>query len=218
MLNIGDSLLFVLKDDQTSKLKCKAVDLKDRVLYTDYPVFEKTGKTAFLLNGTHLEASFVGSDQNAYLFHTEVLGRCKDKIPMLTFKMPEAHELIRVQRREYVRIETAIDVALHSASQRFQPFVTTTIDISAGGAAVNLPGKQLIEQNEEVTAWFSLPFQKGTIEYVQIKAKMVRVIKSDKKEIATLQFLDLTETDRKKLLQFCFDQQLLLKKKGTLTE
>jgi c-di-GMP-binding flagellar brake protein YcgR len=218
MLNIGDSIIFELKDDQTSKLKCKAVDLKNQVLYTDYPVYEKTGKTAFLMNGTHVEASFVGSDQNAYFFHTEVLGRCKEKIPMLTFKMPKAHELKRIQRREYVRIETAIDVALHSASQRFMPFVTTTIDISAGGAAVNLNGNQAFEQNEEVTAWFSLPFQKGTIEYAAIKAKMVRVLKSDKKAIATLQFIDLSETDRKKLLQFCFDQELLLKKKKAFTE
>lgn len=218
MLNIGDRLIFEMKDDQSVKLKCRVVDLKDQVLYTDYPVNEKTGKPAFLLNGTHLSATFVGYDQNPYFFDTEVLGRFKDNIPMLAFKLPAAHDMTRIQRREYVRIETAIDVALHSVNGMFEPFVTTTLDLSAGGAAVSLPYHVTVNQNEEVYAWLSLPFQKGTTEYAKIKAKMIRIIKNGKKDMATLQFLDLSESDRKKVLQFCFDQQLLMKKKGVLAE
>ncbi|MFY0757789.1 flagellar brake domain-containing protein [Metabacillus dongyingensis] len=216
VLNIGDRLFLEIEDGV--KLKCRVVDLLDQVLYTDYPFNEKTGKPSFLLNGTHLDAFFVGNDQNAYHFPTEVLGRFKDKIPMLAFKMPAAHEMTRIQRREYVRIETAIDIALHSVNGMFKPFVTTTIDLSAGGAAISLPPHITINQNEEVHAWLSLPFQKGTTEYAKIKAKMIRIIKSGKKDMATLQFLDLSEADRKKVLQFCFDQQLLLKKKGVLAE
>lgn len=59
VLAIGDTLYIEVQGGDTARLRCRVVDLKDRVLYTDYPINDQTGKTSFLLNGTEINAFFL---------------------------------------------------------------------------------------------------------------------------------------------------------------
>ena len=40
---------------------------------------------------------------------------------------------MKIQRSQFVRIETAVDVAIHPMNREFEPFTAMTEDISAGG-------------------------------------------------------------------------------------
>ncbi len=214
VLAIGDTLYIEVQGGDAARLRCRVVDLKDRVLYTDYPINDETGKTTFLLNGTEINAFFSQHGQ-AYLFKSVLLHRKKETIPMLAFTLPEQNGFTKVQRREYVRVETDADAAIHSVSDAFKPFTALTVDLSAGGAAVKVPANAGLNENDQVWMWLSLHFQNGSIQYAKIQAN---VINAGKSGIAALEFTDMTETDRKQLLQYCFDQELLLKKKKTAAE
>jgi c-di-GMP-binding flagellar brake protein YcgR len=220
VLNIGAVINLETKDEKVETLKCKLVERRGNHLYIDYPFNPKTGRTAYLMIGTELIASFVNKDQNLFRFQTEVTGRVKDNIPMISLTYPGDEQLIRVQRRQFVRIDTTLDIAIHPKSNEFQPFTAFTTDISAGGSAIILPKSTKLKQGQEILVWFSLPFQNETIEYIKINAKIIRFIATENESFlkAPLQFIDIDEETRQTVIRFCFNQQIQMRRKGLVTE
>lgn len=220
MLNIGDVLRLETKDQNSEKLKCKLVERRGNQLYIDYPINESTGRSAFLMIGTELTASFIDKSQHAFLFHTEVTGRVKENIPMISLTYPGDAQLIRIQRREFVRIDTSLDVAIHPKNNEFQPFTAVTTDISAGGAALLIQKTTKLKEGQELTIWFTLPFQNETIEYIKIHAKIIRFIPAENDLFlkAPLQFLNMDEATQQTLIRFSFQQQIQMHRKGLPVE
>lgn len=220
MLTIGDVLLLETKDLNNEKLKCKLVERKGNQLYIDYPINQKTGSTAYLMMGTELYVSFVRKDQNAYKFQSEVTGRIKENIPMISLTFPGDDQLIRIQRREYVRVETNIDIAIHSINDEFPPFTAITSDLSAGGTAITIPKDSPLNEGQELNLWFSLPLKDGHIEHFKIKSKVIRIFPAEHPGYLRLplQFLNIDEKVQQTIIRFCFDQQILMKRRGVVFE
>lgn len=216
MMNIGDVLTLEVKfSDKPEKYKCKLVERKGQYLYIDYPINLQTNKTAFLIDGTQLKCSFVDRMGSVFLFETEVLGRVKQNIPMLILSDPGREQYIKIQRRQYVRVETSVDIAVHPGNFEFKPFVTVTDDISAGGAAIITSNKSNLCSGMKINCWLVLPMQNGEYHYQQFHSKIVRVIPlDDQRNKVSIQFLDVGPHDRQMLLRFSFDRQLMIRKKG----
>ncbi|UQD52578.1 pilus assembly protein PilZ [Bacillus methanolicus] len=217
MLKIGDTLMLEPKySNSFETYKCRLVERIGNDLYIDYPVNTITKRTVFLLDGTQLKVTFVGADSSVYLFESEVMGRVKQKIPMLILSYPGKKNLIKIQRRQYVRVETPADVAIHPLNGEFQPFTAVTEDISAGGAAAILAGNnEILREGMIVEAIFVLPFQSGEYHYKSFKSRVVRIVDvSENRKKISLQFMEISGQDRQLLLRFCFERQLEMKKKG----
>ncbi|QED48452.1 flagellar brake protein [Cytobacillus dafuensis] len=217
MVKIGDVLVLEPRfSDKIEKYKCKIVEKKDNNLYIDYPINMETGRTVFLMDGAQFKASFVSEDGSVFLFECEVLRRIKLNIPMIIISYPGPDELVRIQRREFVRVETAVDVAVHALEKgEFTPFVTVTEDISAGGAAIISDNKRNFSPNMMTDNWFVLPMQNGEVHYLKLKSKIIRILEiNESKSIISIQFIDISSIDRQILLRFCFDRQLAYRKKG----
>ncbi len=218
MLNIGDVITLETKGENLERLKCKLVERKGTKLFIDYPINTETGRTAFLIIGTELIGSFV-TNENVYRFQTEVTGHLKENIPMISLTYPGDDQLIRIQRRQFVRINTNLDVAVHPKVNEFQAFTAVTSNISAGGTALLLPKSTNLKKAQEIFIWFALPFHRDGIEYIKVKGKIIRLILDDHDFYvkAPIQFLNIDEDTRQTLIQFCFNQQILMRRKG-LTE
>ncbi|WP_273125908.1 flagellar brake protein [Metabacillus sp. HB246100] len=218
MIKIGDVINLETNGEVVEKLKCKLVERSGNKLFIDYPVNSETGRTAFLMLGTELIASFINKE-NVYRFQTEVTGRVKENIPMISLTYPGDDHLFRIQRREYVRIDTTVDIAIHPIHNEFEAFTAVTTDISAGGAALLVPKNNSIHANQVVTVWFALPFQNNSIKYVKIEAKLVRFIETENNHFikVPIQFIDIDEEKRQLLIKYCFEQQIIMRRKG-LTE
>jgi c-di-GMP-binding flagellar brake protein YcgR len=212
MLKVGDTLILEPIDRQSEhKYKCKVTEIFPNSIHIDYPVNMKTGKTVFLLNGMQFKASFVGKDHSLYLFDTEVTGKVREPIPMVVISYPGEQQLIRIQRRQYVRVDATVDVAIHPLNGEFPPFATITSDISAGGAAIVLPaGLKGFEPGMTVEAWFVLQMKSGDYHYLNIPSKVVRIFKAEYSAVekASLQFLDMTQQERLLLIRYSFEKQL----------
>lgn len=217
MLTIGETLILEpIENEQFEKYKCRLVEKDENVIYIDYPINMKNNRTIFLLDGTQLKVSFV-TENSAYIFNSEVLGRVLQEIPMIKLSYPGNQYVMKVQRRQYVRIPTAVDVAIHPLENEFSPFTTTTEDISAGGSLVLLRGQvQEIYQGMDVMAVFVLPMQNGEYHYLKLKSKVIRMMDQEKtgKTLFSIHFMDVSPIQRQILLRFSFDRQLAMKKKG----
>ncbi|MFZ3588627.1 flagellar brake protein [Bacillus sp. DJP31] len=217
MINIGDTIILEPKNSvDNEKYRCKLVEKNGEKLFIDYPINMKTGRTVFLLDGTQLKASFVGKDNTVYLFETEVQGRTKQNIPMIALSCPEEDNVVRIQRRQYVRVDTSVDVALQPINSEFSPFVTVTSDISAGGASIILPSNKSLEPETTFTCWIVLPMQSGDYQYITLKSKAIRVIpgRDGERDKMPIEFVDINDTDRQLLIRFSFERQINLKRKG----
>ncbi|WP_141433355.1 flagellar brake protein [Bacillus sp. 03113] len=216
MLNIGDQI--ILESTYAEKLefyKCKVVEKKADNFYVDYPIHMDTNRTVYLVDGTQLKVTFVTKDGNVFLFESEVVGRIKQDIPMIMLNYPGKDQLLKIQRRQFVRIETSVDVAVHAIDDEFDPFTTTTFDISAGGAALVIPKALPFKRGMFISTWFILPMQNGDYHYITIKSKVVRMVDlhNEYKKIS-VQFVETSPKERQLLLRFTFDRQLAMKKKG----
>ncbi|WP_077618623.1 flagellar brake protein [Bacillus sinesaloumensis] len=217
MLKIGDMInLEPTINSNDEKYRCRVVERIDNKIYIDYPVNDKTGKTVFLLNGAQLKAFVSGDSTSAYFFDTVVLGRVKQNIPMIVLSFPGEDRMYKIQRRQYVRVETPVDVAIHSLNGEFLPFVSITHDISAGGASIILPFSKQLIPGTEINTHFVLPALSEDYQYVTFRCEVIRIVKgkNGEKNKASIKFIDITEKERRQLIKFCFERQLLMKKKG----
>ncbi|MFC5603241.1 flagellar brake protein [Sporosarcina koreensis] len=205
-LSIGTTLTIDKDFTETGdKYKSKVVDFGEGYVMIDYPAHMESGKTAFFMDGTQLLITFV-ENKMSYAFRAEVTGRINRGIPMLKLTYPGDDQLIKIQRREFVRVETAIDVAVDFEGV-FQQFVAE--DISAGGIALNIGQDNYLEEAESVRLTIALPFVNDDIKYIRTEAKAVRIWEKENRRIASMQFGKIDTTDRQNIIRFCFERQLL---------
>lgn len=196
--------------DRIEKFRCRVVERKDNMIYIDYPINTITKKTVFLVDGAQFRVTFNTESKQSYVFNTEVLGRKGGNIPMIILSFPSDDEFIKIQRREYVRVETPVDIALLHNEQHYQ-FVTE--DISAGGTALHLKSPVNFNDGDEVELLIVLPFSNGEVRYVQTNALIVRIFERDEARIASVQFTDTDDLDKQHIVRFCFERQLVIRKK-----
>lgn len=209
MLSIGSIISLVLNDqDEKKHFKSKIVDIGDQCFMIDYPTQVDTGRTAFLTDGTEMTVIFTDDQKGSFQFATKIMGRLKRQIPMLTLLYPGNDQLHKIQRREYVRVETSVDVAVNDHLS-YEQLVTK--DISGGGLALILRKGVSLSASEQLELTIVLPFPNDEIEYIQATASVVRVIEQDGRTIASIRFEEITENDRQQIIRFCFLRQLQLR-------
>ena len=196
--------------ERVEKFQCKVVEQQDNILYIDYPVNTATKKTAFLIDGSEFRATFRTEDKHSFAFKTEVIGRKAGNIPMIMLHCPKPEEFIKIQRREYVRVETPVDVAVQFKDHKYQ---LVSADISAGGLAIILKGTVAFKDEDEVKLTIALPFANGEVKYVITEATVVRIFEKEGKRIATIQLTDTDDVDQQHIVRFCFERQLVNRRK-----
>ncbi|UFT97642.1 flagellar brake domain-containing protein [Radiobacillus kanasensis] len=195
--------------------RCKIVEHEDHLIYVDYPIHTITGRTGVFETGTEFYASFVGKDNSVYQFETQVRAKKNVNIPTLVLGFPGDENLIRIQRRQYVRIESSLDISIHDSEGAIAPFTTVTQDISGGGLSVVLPSNHSVKPGMILDIWMVLSMDSGSNEYIHAKAKAIRVHERDE-HVSTLsiKFNEIKDKDRQTVIRYCFEKQLLNRKKG----
>ena len=139
LLKLGTPLYLELTvGGKNEKYKTNIAEIKENELFIELPINEKTNKYSFFYLNTVFQAYYFDSGK-VYHFNAELLRRIKDNIPLLVLSFPGEENLSIIQRRQHVRVETALDVAIHPLHNEFPAFTTMSVDISGGGIAVHLP-------------------------------------------------------------------------------
>ncbi|TGA98141.1 pilus assembly protein PilZ [Sporolactobacillus shoreae] len=216
LLKIGETLILELTEDNGSvqRFRCKIAELRENEILIDYPIDETTGKTAIFLNGALMMANYV-VDNHVFRFRTEFLHRVPGNVPLMLLKYEGEEGLERIQRRNFVRVDASLDIAVHSSDNLFRPFVTLTSDIGGGGVLVLLPEGTEISEGETVDMWICFASSSSRNQYLKIKGEIVRIFIDKLSHIkkASIEFFIDNEKERQPIIRFCFEKQLESRKK-----
>lgn len=192
------------------KYRTKVIDIDHckHYLIIDFPIKETDGKTAFLQKGTLLRATFIDKNENIYQFKTQVLKRIKQRVPALVLNYPKKENIKRIQRRKFVRVPTAIDVAISSSNCSFPPFTTVSTDLSGGGISLVIPKEQKIKENEVCDLSLVLNMNSNKYHYLNVSGIIVRVHTQENDiNTASIKFIQLTNQYQQLIIRFCFEKQ-----------
>ncbi len=209
-VEIGKKLNILIKDQQNNQMaeyRCTIIGIDQDYLFIDYPINKDTQRTSFFPNGTILLATYMDKDKNLYQFQTKIQKRVTLTIPGLAIDKPEKEKLKQIQRREYVRIETAIDIAIHPIDQSFSPFTTVTNDVSGGGVSVVIPPKIKLGKGQEILLSMVL-HKKSKVNYIHLQGEIIQIyhLKNDF-QTASIKFISITDQTRQIIIQFVFEKQ-----------
>ncbi|GGL47013.1 flagellar brake protein [Sporolactobacillus putidus] len=215
-LKAGETLILEHTDSSgpVKRYRCRIADVSQDALTIDYPVDEKSGRTPVFMNGTKFTANYVENGR-VYSFKAVFLHRVHGKIPMMLLKFGGEDSLEKIQRRDFVRVDANLDIAIHSVNGGFRPFSTLTSDIGGGGTLIILPEHLEIIEGDEVKIWLCLPMASGENVYLRLKGKVVRIF-TDKRthtDRASIQFMLSGDRERQPIIRFCFEKQLENRKK-----
>ncbi|SFS81113.1 c-di-GMP-binding flagellar brake protein YcgR, contains PilZNR and PilZ domains [Halolactibacillus miurensis] len=209
MVKIGTNLTLELNglDDEVKRFKCRVVEQKQHKLYIDYPINVETNRTDIFPVGTTFQVFYVDDQQMAYRFEGEITGRVKRNVPMLEL-VYDPKKMKKIQRREYVRINSSMDVALKE-TQTNKKIVTLTADISGGGMAVHVPQALSYQPGTTFDGLLVFKVNHGGYQYVFVQMALIRMKEeAERHNVMSLKFVSIDEKDREKIIQFCFEEQL----------
>lgn len=217
MLSIGDTLVLETVNEQGEKevYRTKVMDIHEHSFFISPPVREESNRTEPIIPiDTYFQAQFVAHDQKVYTFHTKVLQKYLENIATFELELPSKDEFIQIQRRSFIRVNTQLKVKVFSISHEFSPFDTYTTDISAGGLNLVLPDNIKLKKDQVIMCSFILPLKNEEI-FLQLNCVVVRTSEKNSKHFASLKFEKISEKERQFLVQYCFQRQLDLRKKGS---
>lgn len=206
-MKIGATLSLTEKKENY-RAKIIDIDKHEGYLVIDLPVRETDGKTAILREGIHLRAIYNEENENIYQFNTIIVQRLNQRIPAFILKYPKEEDIDKIQRRQFVRIKTAVDVAISSLNNIFSPFTTVTTDISAGGVSIIIPKEQKLKSKLSCDLTLVLHGSTKEQQYINVKGEIIRV-HSQEHDIhtASIKFNQLTSQQQQMIVRFCFEKQ-----------
>ncbi|PSL50475.1 c-di-GMP-binding flagellar brake protein YcgR [Salsuginibacillus halophilus] len=231
MIEIGDTLYLEMEVGEALKtwnvktgeklassyvrFYARLVDHTDEHFVIEQPTREDTKETGYFFEGTGVRAWFIGKDQAVYTFDTEIQGKANTSVQALLLHDPGRKKYARIQRRNYVRVFTEVNAALHPLAQEAEPFATKTIDLSGGGAALYIPPKQPVATEGEMILWLVIHMENGQVEYIRAVARIVRVTplgegREDRK--LSVKFIDISSKKQERVIEYCLEKQMASKR------
>lgn len=211
--NVNDILYVQLVRENTDELtyKARVTEINEQLLWMEIPLSEETGKFALFSIGEELDIYFSQSDGVKWHFRSQVMGKRQDKIPMMSIRKPETHWLTRMQRRNYLRVQAFLEMAVRTIDG--VKFLSLTEDISGGGLSFTTDSKWGLREYQVLECWIAVPFRSGSIEHVPFRGQIVRIHPmEEQRQLVMLKFEQIANVEQQKLIRYCFERQLDLRK------
>lgn len=205
--------LFVKQGDYRGRYRSKIEDKEKEMLTVAVPF---SGKGFLPLHeGEEIELFFLVKNES-YAFETEILCRQTDTV-LPTFLISEPSKAYRKQRRNFVRTDCLKNIhyqLVDSNKKKGAKQEAQMLDISGGGFL--LVTNQVLNENDKVL--IHLPLNS---EVMKILCRVRRVEevdsgnkKSRKKYKLSMEFQEISERDRDKIVRHVFDIERDLRRRG----
>ncbi|QGQ96906.1 glycosyl transferase [Paenibacillus psychroresistens] len=199
------------EEEAKEELKARIADVLDEHVLIELPLRVKTGKVKRLYAGDELSAYYITEGGVKNYFITSVLGFREDVLKLVVLKKPELESITKVQRRNFLRVPAELEIAV-KVSEIVQ-FMGYTDDVGGGGISFLCEKNIPIQVKNEASCWLLVPFKNGKVEHANFKAELVRVKQTEtEQQLVMLRFIDISDRERQKIIKYCFERQLELRK------
>lgn len=199
MLQIGDAITieYVNENKEVKTAKSKVLENNNDDICINYPSDQETGRTIYLNQETEITVFFFDENQIPYKCTSNVIGKRKEDIPMIVVSIPPKEEMIRLQRREYLRVDTMVKAPIMQNGEAFDTFI---VNMSAGGVAIVVPEGVSLKEYGEVVTDFELPLKEPA--KIKAVAEMNRVYQDEQtgKTRGIMEFTEITNDHQQQLL------------------
>lgn len=209
---IADMLFFQLASagDRTDTFDYRAriVDMTEDHYLIEVPIRVGTGKMKMLHLGDELSVVYVRGKGLRHFFNSHVTGFAKDKVQMIYIRKPLHHEITKMQRRSYLRVQGLLEMAVQSPEHDVH-FVAHTVDVGGGGVSFYTKSAVTMEVGWLLQCWLLVPYRNGTREHVNFTAKIVRIVEQESGTSQVMvSYQKIPDHERQKIIRYCFEQQL----------
>jgi c-di-GMP-binding flagellar brake protein YcgR len=199
------------EDEAKEELKARIADVLDEHILIELPMLVKSGKVKKLYAGDELSACYETDGGVKNYFITSVLGFREDVLKLVILKKPQQESITKVQRRNFLRVPAELEIAV-KVSELVQ-FMGFTDDVGGGGISFLCEKHVPIQVKNEASCWLLVPFKNGKVDHVNFRAELVRVKPTeDDLQLVMLRFIDISDRERQKIIRYCFERQLELRK------
>jgi c-di-GMP-binding flagellar brake protein YcgR len=214
-MKIGSSITLEVTEakNKVQTYRCKVIEETQHYLVVDYPINIHNNRTTYIPVGTSVSISFI-DNKAVYQFKSKIQSKINSKIPALVIPYPDKKEMQRIQRRNFVRVKTSVDIAIHSVKNEFQAFTNVTSDISGGGLSFTIQEDKLLEVGDQINLYIVLPMASGDFQYLTLNGEIVYIKKL--KNIlhrASVKFNNITTKEQQLIVRYCFEKEREIRKK-----
>ncbi|MEF3301837.1 flagellar brake protein [Paenibacillus sp. GYB003] len=199
-------------EEARQEYKSRIADIGPNYISMEVPLHVGTGKLKRLYAGDQINAYYMTDGGVKHYFNTFVLGFKEEAIRLVLIKPPEPDHITKVQRRNFLRVPADLEIAVKVTEQI--RFIGVTNDVGGGGVSLLCESRIPVKERETIESWLLLPFRNGTIEHAHFKGEVVRIKPTDNgKLILMVQFTDIADVERQRIIRFCFERQLEFRKR-----
>ncbi|MFJ7726541.1 flagellar brake protein [Neobacillus sp. NPDC097160] len=154
-----------------------------------------------LTEGTKVDIIFM-ADDHQYKFHSEIIGKKKDNIPLCRITKPQEREIIRIQRRDNFRVNSNLRLIINENK-------LYTINISSGGLLLSCGVDVQLEKGEEVSGTLFVPnTQNKESSLIPFQGEIIRIhLQDQERKNVAMKFTKMDKKDQMKIVQHCFEKQ-----------
>ncbi|HWQ43414.1 MAG TPA: PilZ domain-containing protein [Desulfosporosinus sp.] len=206
-LSVGLTVGIVVPDGEyKGRYRSNIEEVGEKLLTVGAP-FER-GNLVPLREGTKLKLTFC-DETSAYTFEAEIMQRIAVPLPMLVLELPDS--IAKVQRRNFVRVPAVYPVTFRMVTREgiSDIYTGTMLDLSGGGMRFLV--EEQIDNKSLIYVHLTLPN-----EDLQTPARVTRVqkIEDSKRYVVSVEFHDLSERERDRIIRCVFEIQRAIRKKG----
>lgn len=185
-------------------------EITSEVIYLGIPI--RFGVLVPVQVGDKITVNYI-HDQEAYCFKTRVLGRKREPLPVLVAELPR--EIIKIQRRNHVRLEISLPVYLRALEEKSTISAGRTIDISGGGILL-VTSAEWPRAQDLIWLRIELPRREPVICKARVVRTNRRQVRGVNRYYIACQFEDIREGQRDLIVGFIFARQRELIRRGLL--
>ncbi|TCS84121.1 flagellar brake protein [Tepidibacillus fermentans] len=221
LLQINQVVFLSINHKQEFSLKTRIAEINNQYISIEIPINEKTGKIEKIPIGRRISLFYIAKDQGKYMFDTTVIGEKRDQVELLVLEIPKPEQIKQAQRRNFLRVPTSIETSFQLQDDPLKEwFLVKTLDLSGGGMQIIVPAPNKLYQGMKINGWLAIPYIiEDKIEHVQYEAEIVRIMtpaENEKVRWVSIKFTSITETSRAKVIRYCYQRQVQLRKKGII--
>jgi len=185
--------------------------MTDDTIFVEIPVEVNTGISRSLSYGNVLSAYFFDDMEIKNYFISTVIGVSNNIMHLFHITKPAPEAVTKVQRRNFLRVQAELEVAVKHSEQL--QFVALTDDIGGGGLSLLCDDYIPLAEQNIVSCWLLVPNKNGQNDHVPFKSEVVRVAPlAPGTQRVMMRFTDISDRDRQKIIQFCFERQFEFRK------